>query len=1004
MLYSIFRFEPLRFVTAVFASLLFLFASPRLTAQTPTWQQQADYDIAVALDPSTHTLRASGTLTYHNNSPKSLDSLPLQLWANAYAHRDSPYAKQVRRYGQTDFAFADERDLGGYSALTFTGNDVARTRVDNPELTWVHLVNPIGSGDSVAIDFSYRLRVPKTFSRMGRDKEAYQITQWYPKVALYDKEGWHPLPYLDFGEYYNDFGNYRVSITVPSNGIVAATGVLINEAGRRELAARLLATVTDTATIDALTYGTDSVTFVYTAADVTDFAWFANSQFRVSESEAQLVGRNIPAYAFYQATEAAQWKQAASLIARATVYADSLIGAYPHPHVTAVSAPLGVGGGMEYPMITVIGKTSTVKQLDEVLAHEAFHNWFALTVATNERTHAWMDEGLTSWLEHRYMARYYSDGAGLLDELPKSLIGESRYTEGALLQSVLAKAARHPAPDTHSDSLTQLGYGYAAYTQPQHLFDFLEFVIGRRTFDKAIVDYYRTWKFGHPGPRDLQAALGGEKVAWLFDDLLLDNKVPDYQLKQVRRDGALASFEIENRGDAASPVILAYQMPDGSYVESVTMPGFLGTQRFQLSIPEEAGQVAIDPLLRSPEVNRRDNYRKVEGSKGSNLETAFALAPRIGDPAKRHLGILPVITFNEADKLAIGVGLHNYTVDVGALRYYVAPQIATRDASINGLAGLEYSFYKSGDWWRELELGAAGRSYHYQYNDNYDYNERFSRISLSAKLLLASDPGLRKDQRLELTTHIIDQRYARGINFVEQIFAKEDRQYVVAEAAYQFQQRDPIAPYTARLAFETGADYGRLAATLDYGIRYQEAANFVRFRVFAGVFAFRQNPEIRALLLPNGITGFGRDQNDYTFTQNIVNRAEQSNQYFVRDGSLTLPFTLTQSGSDTWLTSVSVTVDAPLKLPIVDLRLYGDLAVFPNQRPNQSGVLAPATAGLRIALPLDIASISFPLYNSAFVQESLVFTKVGAKYRERIALRLDLTKINLDELLREFRG
>ncbi len=974
-------------------------------AQNPVWQQQADYDIQVTLDPQSYTITATGQIRYHNNSPASLDSIPLQLWANAYAHRDSPYAKQVRRYGKTEFAFAPDSDLGGYRAVRLTGNDVARISEANPELVWVHLVNPVRSGDSVDIDFGYSLRVPKTFSRMGRDGRAYQITQWYPKVALYDQDGWHPLPYLDFGEYYNDFGNYRVSITVPSNGIVAATGKLVNDEGQEALAARLLATQTDTLRIDTLKYGAGEVTFVYEATDVTDFAWFANSSFRIGRAEARLGDRTIPAYAFYQAAETTQWKEAAGYIAQAAVYADSLIGPYLHPHITAVSAPLGVGGGMEYPMITVIGKTTSLKELDQVLAHEAFHNWFALTVATDERAHAWMDEGMTSWLEHRYMRRYYPDDDGqLASTFPKFLIGESRYTEGSLLQSVLAKAARHPAPDTHSDSLTVLGYGYAAYTQPQHLFDFLEFVIGRKELDRRVANYYQRWKLGHPGPRDLQEALGGDAVAWLFDDLLLDNKLPDYRLKQVTRDGALVSFEIENYGEAASPVILAYQMPDETYVESVTMPGFLGTQRFQLSVPDEAGQVAIDPYLRSPEVNRGDNYRKVEGSDGSGVETVVSLAPKLGDPSKRTLGILPVLTFNEADKFGIGLALHNYTLDVGAFRFYLAPQLATRDASPVGLAGLKYSTYGDNSWWRELELGVAGRSYHYQYNDNYDYNERFTRVSLSAKLLLASDPGLRKDQRVEITTHIVDQRYARGIDFATQVFEEKSRQYAVAEAAYEFERRDPITPLRTRLALETGADYGRVSGTLDYGVRYQEAANFVRLRLFAGVFAFRQNPEIRALLLPSGITGFGLNQNDYTFTQNIINRAEVSNQYFVRDGSLTLPFTLTQPGSDTWLTSLSVSVDAPIKLPVIDLSLYGDLAVYPNQRATESGVVAPATGGLRITFPRNIASISFPLYNSSFVKESLVFTKVDAKYRERIAFRLDLARLDLDELLREFRG
>ena len=215
------------------------------------------------------------------------------------------------------------------------------------------------------------------------------------------------------------------------------------------------------------------------------------------------------------------------------------------------------------------------------------------------------------------MERHDAEGSGLQASVPKAFLGASRYTEGSLLQAVLAKAARHPVPDTHSDSLSEIGYGYAAYTQPQHLFQFAEYVLGRPTFDARIAEYVRRWRYAHPGPSDLQDALGGQELAWLFDDLLLDNKVPDYALTDVKRDGGLLSLTVENKGTAASPLLLAYRMPDGAYVESVTLPGFLGEQNFQLSAPAEANLLAVDPLLRSPEVDRNDNYRKIDGGPGA---------------------------------------------------------------------------------------------------------------------------------------------------------------------------------------------------------------------------------------------------------------------------------------------------------------------------------------------------------------------------------------------------
>ena len=983
---------------------LVVLAQAALLAQPADYfQQQVDFDIEVSLDPTSHSLDATGHFVYRNNSPDALDSIPVQLWANAYSSRETPFAEQQRRNGSAKFYYAKEEDRGGYTSLVLDGDGVASTRTANPELVIVYPVNPLRPGDSLRVDFAYELRVPKTFSRMGRAGTLYQITQWYPKPALYDEEGWHPMPYLDIGEYFNDFGDYRVSITVPTNGIVGATGRLSNAEGRAARRQRISATASDTARIDTLGYGAGTTTFVFEAENVSDFAWFADSKFRVGRAEARLQDRTIPAFAYYGANRAEQWREAARLIARAAVFADSLVGAYPHPQISAVYAQLGVGGGMEYPMITVINATSNLKELDNVLAHEAFHNWFALHVASNEREHAWMDEGMTTWLEGRYMEQYYGSSSRLTDQLPSFLAGESAHTDASLLHAVLAKARRQPGIDTHSDSVNQVGYGYSAYTQPGAQFGLLERQLGRTRFDAQVRDYYATWGGRHPSPEDLATAFDFEAAMMSFDDLFRGRELPDYNIKSARYDDAgLLSLKLENASEAPGPVLIGVRSDTSDYRHVTSLPGFTGTQTFQISTPGKADVVAIDPELLTNEVDRKDNYRNIGGGRARGI--ALGILPKIGDPEKVNVGIVPVASFNEADRFNLGIGLHNYTADVGPFRYFLSPQLNTRGGDVNGFGTLAYSFYEADGWWRELSLTASGRTYGYDFDDNYDVNPRFARVTVGAELLLASDFGLRRDHRLSLEGHFVDQDFVRGINVERGEFALENRRYTVAQIGYSFQRRDPITPWSTRVGFEAGADYGRLSAKLDYAFRYNAAGSRVNVRAFAGGFLFRDAPDFRVLLLPNGITGFGRDQNDYLFEENLVNRAEASNQYFVRDGSLTLPFVLPQASSDSWLTSLSVSVDAPISLPILDLSLYGDLAIYPDERLGESGVVAPSTAGLRVTLPLGIASVSFPIYNSSFVKESLVFTQVDPKYRERIALRLDLSKVDLDEILRGIRG
>ena len=439
---------------------------------TNYFQQEADYTILARLDPTDHTVAVTGTLTYTNHAPDALDSLAIHLWANAYADRDSPLGQQPRRLGQTAFAFAPDSALGGYRQLQFSSPAGVQVSYADPELVWLHLPDPLAPGAQVEIGFDYVLRIPRTFSRMGRSGQSYAVTQWFPRPAVYDRDGWHTMPYLDVGEFHNEFGDYDVTIVLPANGIVAATGELLNPAGRKLRDDRIGQTIATPKLVDSLTYGPGRDTFRYRAEGVIDFAWFASPSFRVDVATAALSRGPTPAYTYYPGDAADDlWDEAAAFLARAAAFADSVVGPYPFPQISAVRGPLGTGGGMEYPMITVIGPTADRRSLDRVLAHEAFHNYFQGLLATDEHRHAWMDEGLTSWLEGRYMSHHYpADSSDLDGILPRFLRPRTPLSTAALLHGTLAAAARNPAPDTHPDSLHAIGYGYAAYTQPH---DFL---------------------------------------------------------------------------------------------------------------------------------------------------------------------------------------------------------------------------------------------------------------------------------------------------------------------------------------------------------------------------------------------------------------------------------------------------------------------------------------------------------------------------------------------------
>jgi hypothetical protein len=200
-----------------------------LTAQEGYFQQAVAYVIDVRLDDTKHSLDGRIDIVYVNHSPDTLCSIYFHLWANAFSRRHTAFDQQQLRQGNTAYHFAEEAERGGYRRLSFAVEGTHSAIVINardPDIGVLALPAPLHPGDSVRIAVDFELRIPASFSRLGRAEGAYQLTQWYPKPAVYDLDGWQVMPYLGVGEFYAELGDYDVSITLPADYVVGATGVL----------------------------------------------------------------------------------------------------------------------------------------------------------------------------------------------------------------------------------------------------------------------------------------------------------------------------------------------------------------------------------------------------------------------------------------------------------------------------------------------------------------------------------------------------------------------------------------------------------------------------------------------------------------------------------------------------------------------------------------------------------------------------------------------------------
>jgi hypothetical protein len=184
------------------------------------WQQQANYQIQVRLNDTTHSLDGTVSIQYINNSPDTLHFLWIHLWPNAYKNESTAFGEQTLLEGNLDFYFSKADEKGYINRLQFTANGLPAALKDHPthiDIAQLQLPIPLLPGQQLQLRTPFHVHLPALFSRSGQRKQFYAVAQWFPKIAMYDADGWHPMPYLSVGEYYSNFGNYDVHITLPDN-------------------------------------------------------------------------------------------------------------------------------------------------------------------------------------------------------------------------------------------------------------------------------------------------------------------------------------------------------------------------------------------------------------------------------------------------------------------------------------------------------------------------------------------------------------------------------------------------------------------------------------------------------------------------------------------------------------------------------------------------------------------------------------------------------------------
>jgi hypothetical protein len=623
------------------------------------WQQQIDYVIRTSLDTVRQRVSGSERLTYHNNAPEPLGYIWLQLdqdidkpdsrAALSTAALTAPVSARARAFL---FPELEANVEPGYTVtrvqlVDAAGKKTAATTYRNGTQMRIDLAAPLATGKTavIEIDWSYRVPEGSRNGRNGREKLQdgwlYEIAQWFPRAAAFDDvNGWQNVQFYGQGEFYLQFGNYDVSITVPHDHIVQATGQLLNpeEALTATQRARLATAIAGDTQVFIVRpeeintpmtrpAGTAPITWHFKADKVRDFAW---SSFRGYAWDARGYryasnpARTIELHSAYPREAAPIWSKVStrSIATTMTVYG-RMAFEYPYPVARNVNGPVG---GMEYPMIAFCGvkaradgtyDKSAEYSLASVSIHEVGHNWFPMIVATDERKWTWMDEGLNSFLEYYGSLEY--DAAWPRERMrgpAKNLVDYMKSPSQVPLM-------------TESDEIFA-NFGNNGYAKPATSLVMLrENVLGADAFDRAFREYSTKWMFKHPQPQDFYRSIvsgAGEQLNWFWRGMFYTTYANDQAVTDVTsQDGAAIMREkageqyhritVEQKGGLIMPLQIGVTYDDGT-TEVIKLPADIwrnNEKKFTYGFFSKKGlrEVVVDPNELFIDINRENNtWRK----------------------------------------------------------------------------------------------------------------------------------------------------------------------------------------------------------------------------------------------------------------------------------------------------------------------------------------------------------------------------------------------------------
>lgn len=592
------------------------------------WQLETDFTIQVSLDPHTQTLTGTEKILVHNNSKDDLDRIVLRLDHNVF-RGDVPRGSSIPAE-QTEGMVVTRIRVAGED-IDLTETRMGRNQAPKPGVSGlkktvatIYLGRPIKAGSKAELEIDWHTKLPGGTKGLGHrmtqryDSTLFQPTQWFPRLAKYDDmRGWETSPYLGPAEFFNNFGKFDVSVTVPGGWIVSGTGLLQNPqevltSASRERLAKVLDSDEETTIVSeeergpgSATAAGEKLTWRFVADRVNDFAWAASADFIWKGTRANIPGKGyVPIYMVYEPERADSYENAAKITRHALEFYSGLWAPYPFPQLTLQDGP---SAGMEYPMV--------INSNQGAADHETAHQWWPMMLGTNETRYGWMDEGFNQYMNILSAA----DARGV----PARLDGLGQ-SYGRI------SGSEDEAPLMWSANEAGMGYSFQTYQKTPLMLSMLGGIVGDEAVIKAMRKYTAAWAFKHPSPWDYLFFMNqelGQNLEWFWYYWLFTTESVDGSITEVDTTGGKTRVKVRQDGQMPSPVVLQVElepgagelklMPNGKQTGENTVEvswpvdiWWSGSRSFEAALDfggRKVKKITLDPHGRFPDRDVNDN-------------------------------------------------------------------------------------------------------------------------------------------------------------------------------------------------------------------------------------------------------------------------------------------------------------------------------------------------------------------------------------------------------------